>query len=611
MRGRTHIATFYYLQTMTSSSRWLLLALASSILVLSVDSFVSPRPRRSVASSHLTPSHLLAEPEEPEEPSQPSRYDLAVLGGGIVGVQAALVAKQQNKDRNVVLIDAPKESGVLYDESRKEDLSIGGPTGLFSKALRDTGKRIKVSTLRGMGLREDSVWNEILSSCVDMASSNAQDVFRQLDMVGVEYMEGLAQFQDSGTDTLIVKDECGRERKVVAEKILLATGSRPFHPPEIPFDGRRIFDSDSINGLKFLPKSIAITGSGIIAIEYAKILRNLGADVTLIIRDQVPRNALMKIGLDKDVAAVLVAALIRSGIKIVKGAQVKEFTVPSAEDEKNGIRPPVKLKLEAKGGGKLPTGVADEIKCDVYMAAVGRAPNTQSLNLPDSIEMDEYGGVLVSSDMQTTAPGIYAAGDVVGRPFLASTGCAQAQAAATSIFSGATSVAGECKEGAGAAQAGSSFDPASLASNPFAFPTGVWTTPEVATYGVTLEQAQSLELGEEIGEAVALYMECLRGRVFAPDGLLKLVYSKSSGRILGVHICGEAACELVHYGMQLVKSRQTIEEVRNSVYSAVTFHELYKIAAEAAFDEAGARKRRAAAGKALAQRNREIRDEDQ
>ena len=469
-----------------------------------------------------------------------------------------------------------------------------------------------------MGLREDSVWNEILSSCVDMASSNAQDVFRQLDMVGVEYMEGLAQFEDSGeTDTLVVKEECGREREIVADKILLATGSKPFHPPGIPFDGRRIFDSDSINGLKFLPKSIAITGSGIIAIEYAKILRNLGADVTLIIRDQVPRNALMKIGLDKDVAAVLVAALIRSGIKIIKGAQVSEFTVPTAEDEKNGIRPPVKLKLEAKGGGKLPTGVADEIKCDVYMAAVGRARNTQSLNLPDSIEMDAYGGVLVGSDMQTTAPGVYAAGDVVGRPFLASTGCAQAQAAANSIFFDSPSVTGECEDGDaacvvdGAAQAGSSFDPASLASNPFAFPTGVWTSPEVATYGVTWEQAESLELGEEIGEAVALYCECLRGRVFAPDGLLKLVYSKTSGRILGVHICGEAACELVHYGIQLVKSQQTIDEVRNSLYSAVTFHELYKIAAEAAFDEAGARKRRAAAGKALAQRNREVRDEDQ
>ena len=287
--------------TSCSPSRALCLVLTLSS-VFNANAFVSPQSRRpAVVSSHLTSSSQLFAKDEP------SKYDLAVLGGGIVGVQAALVAKQQNKDRNVVLIDAPKESGVLYNEATKEDLSIGGPTGLFSKALRDTGKRIKVSTLRGMGLREDSVWNEILSSCVDMASSNAQDVFRQLDMVGVEYMEGLAQFEDSGeTDTLVVKEECGRERKIVADKILLATGSKPFHPPGIPFDGRRIFDSDSINGLKFLPKSIAITGSGIIAIEYAKILRNLGADVTLIIRDQVPRNALMKIGLDKDVAAVLV-----------------------------------------------------------------------------------------------------------------------------------------------------------------------------------------------------------------------------------------------------------------------------------------------------------------
>jgi hypothetical protein len=217
-----------------------------------------------------------------------------------VGALAAVTAAQAPFHKRVILIDAPTASGTLQSPSG-QDLSLGGPTGLFSKALRDTSKRIKVSTLRGMGLREDSVWNEIINSCVDLAASNSEDIERQLDMAGVTFLQGFAAFADSGgTDNLVVSQKDGSSSIVKAERVLLATGSQPFRPGGVPFDGKRVFDSDSINGLSYLPKSVAITGSGIIAVEFAKIFRNLGADVTLIIRDQVPRNALMKIGLDKE-----------------------------------------------------------------------------------------------------------------------------------------------------------------------------------------------------------------------------------------------------------------------------------------------------------------------
>lgn len=212
-----------------------------------------------------------------------------------MGVSAALLAAQAPYNRRVLLLDAPTASGSLMAGSH--DLSLGAPTGLFSKALRDTSKRIKVATLRGMGLREDSVWNEIQSSCLDLASSNADDMVRQLELAGVEYRQGLASFADDGQ--LLLSTEM-RSETISASKVLIATGSQPFRPSGIPFDGQRIFDSDTINTLSYLPKSIAITGSGIIAVEFAKIFRNLGAEVTLIIRDLVPRNALMKIGLDKE-----------------------------------------------------------------------------------------------------------------------------------------------------------------------------------------------------------------------------------------------------------------------------------------------------------------------
>lgn len=466
-------------------------------------------------------------------------YDLVVVGGGVVGAVAALTAATSLK-KNVALVDAPRESGQLIG-SNGEDLSLGGPTGLFSKALRDTSKRIKVSTLRGMGLREDSVWNEIISSCVDLAGSNAQDILRQLDMAGIEYIQALASFPDSGgAKSLLLTKEDGSCQSINADKILIASGSKPYLPGGIPFDGKRVFDSDSINTISYLPKSIAITGSGIIAVEYAKIFRNLGAEVTLIIRDAVPRNALMKIGLDIDVAATLVSDLVRSGIKIERGAQVKEFELPDQVSGSNGIRPPIKIDLEAKGGGPRPTGTTRELKCDAYLAAVGRKPNTSMLNLAAaSIDVDEYGGILVDSNLCTSAPtgNVYAAGDVVGRPFLASTGVAQAKAAVNAMFQDSNLAITVCEEGDptcdidGASQAGTSFDPASLSTNPFAFPTGVWSSPEAAYYGLTSNQA--IERGIDAGEGIALYAECLRGRVFSPNGLLKLVFEKSSGKIIG------------------------------------------------------------------------------
>jgi len=323
----------------------------------------------------------------------------------------------------------------------------------------------------------------------------------------------------------------------------------------------------------------------------------------------------MKIGLDKDVAACLVADLIRSGIKVERGAQVKEFYVPEDNDQA-----PIRLTLEARGGGPLPTNARTEVKCDCYLAAVGRKPNTENLNLEAAgVTVDEYGGILVDATLSTTAPSVYAAGDVVGRPFLASTGVSQAIAAVNFMFEdkndGQSSVSlavAECEEGDdacdidGVSQAGIAFDPASLASNPFAFPCGVWSSPEAAYYGYSVQQAK--ERGIDAGEGISLYAECLRGRVFSPDGLLKLVFDKKSGRILGVHICGADACELIHYGMELVKSQRTVKQISQAIFSAVTFHEMYKIAAQAALDEAGARRRRAAAGRALAQRNREVRN---
>lgn len=542
-------------------------------------------------------------------PATKEEYDLIVVGGGPVGVEAALVAANKFEKR-VCLVDAPKFSGAIQAAGR--DLSLGGPTGLFSKALRDTSKRINVEMLRGIGLREDSVWNEIVNECLRLATANVDDKVRQLRYAGVEIVEGFAKFDKDSCDNssshvslnvkLENKEGAPLEKTLQSKHILLATGSKPYRPDNIPFDGRRIFDSDSINSISYLPRSIAITGSGIIAIEYAKIFRNLGAEVHLIIRDKVPRNALMKCGLDKDVAATLVADLVRSGIHIQRGAQVKSFEVPKR------LNVPMKIVLEAKGGGERPLGCLTEIKCDCYIAAVGRVANTEHLCLDAiGVDVDDFGCITCKSSMQTTNSLVYAAGDVLGRPFLASTGIAQGVAAVEFIYSAKKSSQScdvddiKSKESS-LSTTGANFDPKSLALNPSAFPVGIWSSPEASFFGLSTQQAK--EYGIDAGEGIALYSECLRGVVFSPNGLLKLVFDRADKHIIGVHIVGDDACELIHYGMELVRSSSTLQEVTTQVYTAVTFHELYKIAALAGMDEAAARKRRAAAGKALSRMNR-------
>jgi Pyridine nucleotide-disulphide oxidoreductase len=180
-----------------------------------------------------------------------ANYDLIVIGGGVVGVTAALTASNSPYNiPNILLVDAPNESGALFVKG--QDLSLGAPTGLFSKALRDTSKRINVASLQSMGLRSDSIWNEIVQNCLDLANQNAQDILRQLQQQTTNsstltYQQGLVKFMPTNTASspcIMIESE-GKVQYVTGTNILIATGSSPFKPASIPFDNERIFDSDS------------------------------------------------------------------------------------------------------------------------------------------------------------------------------------------------------------------------------------------------------------------------------------------------------------------------------------------------------------------------------
>lgn len=482
------------------------------------------------------------------------RYDLAVIGGGPVGARAAIRAAELGK------------SVVVFDGAPSE-MQFGGPTGLFSKALRDTAKRVKVEAYRSLGLDDESIWTQIKNECGRLAATNALTMRAELASAGCDVVRGVAKFR-RGNGVTISADGATYQ----ADYGLIATGSSSFRPDNIPF-GPRVFDADSINSLQFLPKSVAISGSGIVAVEFAKIFISLGSEVTLVLRSKSPKKALEKIGLDKDLAAALVSDLSRSGVNFAKGTTCDDFEIPK--------NPRLPLKIHLSDGKVL--------KVDAYMAALGRRPNVNGLDLGNvGVKTDEYDNIVVDSSLKA-APSVFAAGDVVGRPFLASTGVAQGIQAVEAMF-------GQVKESTSVF--GANYDPQSLLNDPLAFPVGIWSTPEVAWYGYTVQQAK--DRGISPIEGMALYKECLRGVVFSPDGLLKIVVDEATRAIIGVHVVGTDACEIIHYGMELVRSGRTLDDLLGATYSAVTFHELYGVAARAASDPAAARMRRRAAGAAWA-----------
>jgi len=439
------------------------------------------------------------------------------------------------------------------------DFGFGGPTGLFSKALRDVGKTLDVDSLHAMGLDNDVIWRQVRNNCFRLAGNNANNVCELITSFRINYLQGTATIQaregeETSTTLSVVQHADGEKVDIRAKKVLLCTGSKPLRFGSIPFDDVRVFDADTINGLGFMPRSVVIVGSGIIAIEYAKIMRKFGADVTMLVRGSA-MSALQRIGLDTMVSERLLKALADDGIVVRENTQVDAFLdVPSEECAVSAFDTiggnscnPVVLQLDGDKG---------TIECDVYMAATGRAPVTRgtSLGLEEAgIDLADRGHILVNDNFETTLPGVFAGGDCIAGPALASTGVDQAQRAV-----------------------GNMFNSGSVAKSDD-FPIGMWTIPEIGYYGLTKEKA--IAKGFDAEEGIAQYDACLRGRVFAPDGMLKLVFDKNTKRILGVHIIGTDACELVHYGMDLVEQEATIFNVIGTLFTAVTFHELFKEAA--------------------------------
>ena len=506
-------------------------------------------------------------------------YDLVVIGGGPAGVAGAIKGAQMG--RRVLLIDKPKfDAGVLPNGI---DLFFGGPTGLFSKALRDLAKSTNVGALRAQDMESDVIWKQITNGIVKLAMRNSEGQCRNLARYGIDYLQGSAQLlgeddpinkaaekkfedqMDSPEDGLrsvkVTKTGVldnyvgfvdGAEVTVTGTKVLVCTGSKSTRLPGIPFEqSHRIFDSDTVNLLGYFPRSVTISGLGIIGIEFANIFNALGIeDVNILVRGDIETST-KKLGMDMDVANELMRLLKESGVKVLEGTSVSEFSYvppPGADDEY--------IEMTLNDGSTM--------KTDLFFAATGRYPvgkheetglESAGVNVADRGMID-----IDKKTLATSSKNVHAAGDVIGAPALASTSMEQAQRAVAAMFSEETDddVAVDANHD----------DPLSI---------GVWTIPEMGYYGLTKEQAE--KEGYSVVEGTARFDQCLRGRVFAPDGLLKLVVDEKEGTVLGCHLIGKEAAEMVHYGMALVKAGTSIFDILQTVYTAVTFHELFKEAA--------------------------------
>mmetsp|Transcript_43346 Transcript_43346/g.107077 ORF Transcript_43346/g.107077 Transcript_43346/m.107077 type:complete len:549 (+) Transcript_43346:73-1719(+) len=496
----------------------------------------------------------------------PGVFDLAVLGAGPTGITAAVKAAQLG--HRAIVIDDPGSGAKLQ---------VGGPSGLFSKALRDVSKRLNVQTLRSMGLRDSAIWSQASDLCRDIALVETQNTVRRLQRAGVPRIQGCAAFEElqpDGTVLLRCTMRDGSALMVNAKRALVATGSKAWAAPGVPLDGRRIFDSDSIKRLTYLPTSVVITGSGIIAIEFAKIFATLGAKVLLLVRGSSLDSALEKFGFDAAFGPEVQEALLASGIKLRFDTEVVpgSFVVPGS------LSAPVRMRLRTKPdlcSACAPPG-DEEVCCDLYMLAAGRDPNSASLNLGAvGATLDARGALAVDRQLCAVDGVVWGAGDVLGPPSLASTGIQQATAAIAAMFGTAD------MEGAGL-----DYRPAALVGNPYRYPVGIWTTPEISYFGQSPKQAA--RSGVDIVEGIARYTATLRGHVNrCTTGTLKLVVESRGGAVIGVFIFGDEACELIHYGMEIVNSGRTVFDVRDTCFAAVTYHELFTVAADDAIRKLG------------------------
>ena len=407
-------------------------------------------------------------------------------------------------------------------------------SGVPVKALRDTAVYLTGGPRRdvfgiGISLAPDLVMNRLRAHVVHVVTTMTATVHANLRRHGVEFVHGEARLGPNRS--VIVRTEEGRERTLRARVVLLATGSRPHHPPSLPFDDPDVHDSETLLSMEQLPERLMVVGGGPVGSEYASIFAALGVEVTLVDRG----TRLLPI-LDHEISEALAQSLRRSGARLMLEAQVE-----AVERDADG--------LIVRVGGEA-------LRPQLVLHAVGRTGNVEGLGLAEAgVEADDRGRVSVDGNFQTTAQGIYAAGDITGPPGLASVAMEQARVAMCRAFDI------PYKE---------SLDPV--------IPTGIYTLPEAAMVGLTEEAARAGD--DDVGAGRTSFDANARAQIAgSAEGLLKLVFRTSDRRLLGAHILGEEATELIHIAQAVLHRGGAIDEFIDTTYNFPTRADAYKYAA--------------------------------
>jgi len=459
-----------------------------------------------------------------------SQYDFLIIGTGPAGLAAAMTAAKSGKQ--VLILE--KEG------------SLGGVcvnTGTFpSKTLREavlhlTGHLKRNIFEDGYTTHDAEISMERLQQRLNNVRLEEHSIIScQLERNGVDIIRGNARFKDRNTLIVNQLGDAG-DIEITAKKILIATGSQPRNPKDVPFDHEVIVDSTSILSIKRIPQSLIILGGGVIGSEYATIFAALGVDVTLLDRG----DHLLKF-LDHEITEELIRNFPQGKVNYINNCG--DFTIE---------------KTAAGARAILDSGPVYEAECLFF--ALGREANTASLEIEKAgVKLNKYHYIEVNELYQTSVPNIYAVGDVIGWPSLASTSIAQGRLAALNALK------------------------TRIETFPQLFPFGIYTIPEISYVGMTEEEAREKDFKIVIGKC--MYHELPRGQISGEcEGMLKMIVHKDTREILGVHILGGGATEVVHIAQVAMFHNARIDLFIDNIFNYPTYSEALKIAALSASNQ--------------------------
>ncbi len=449
--------------------------------------------------------------------------DIVIIGSGPAGQKAAIQAAKLGK--SVIVVE--------------RDMDPGGAC-LYSGTIPSKTFRESVVDLTRFYDRHFEGQNHITSPQVTIDDLNKRlytvineernIIARQFKKNGIQFLQGSARFENQ--QTLIIVDKDHRlVAQIKAGVYIIATGSNPRNPPDVPFDREVILDSTTLLAIGKVPKSMIVLGGGIIGSEYASFFAALGTEVTV-----VDRREHMLPMLDEEIGIHLQTGLTDIGLKFMGNREPLEIT------RKDG-----RAHVVFKDGGVL--------EAEVLLYALGRVANVDNLHIQNAgIQTNARGYIPVNALFQTVVPHIYAVGDVIGGPCLASTSMEQGRLAARHACGVETH------------------------HFPTFFPIGIYTIPEISSCGYTEEELKAWNYHYEVGRAH--YYEIARGHISGSDsGLFKILFHAETLEILGVHVIGRNASEVIHIGQIAITLRAHLDYFIDHIFNYPTFAEGYRIAA--------------------------------